>query len=236
MDVSVSLPSQATMTDEEFSDLRQRMLAEIAAETIYSCAQLGKAALAPRVMDVMAKVPRHEFVLLELRPFAYVNTPLPIGFGKTISQPFIVAVMTDLLDVQPTDTVLEIGTGLGYQSAILAELARRVFSVELIEELARQARHRLARQGHANVEIKVGNGCHGWPEHAPFDRVIVTAAPELIPPALIYQLKPEGKMVIPAGLPDAQQLMLLEKDASGRVSVRDIFAVQFSLLEDTGPG
>lgn len=223
------------MTDEEFSGPRQRMLAEIAAKTIYACAQLGKAALNPRVMDVMAKVPRHEFVLLELRPYAYADTPLPIGFDKTISQPFIVAVMTDLLDVQPTDTVLEIGTGLGYQSAILGELAQRVFSIELIEELAEQARHRLARQGHANVKIKIGNGCGGWPEHAPFDKVIVTAAPELIPPPLIYQLKPGGKMVIPAGLPDGQQLILVEKDASGSVSTKEIFAVQFSLLEDTEP-
>ena len=224
------------MSEPDFTALQQRMLAEIAANTIYSCAQLGKAALAPRVMNAMAKVPRHEFVPLELQPYAYDDTPLPIGYDKTISQPFIVAVMTDLIDVHPTDTVLEIGTGLGYQSAILAELARRVFSVELIEELARRARHRLARQGHANVEVKIGNGCHGWPEHAPFDKVIVTAAPELIPPALIYQLKPGGKMVIPAGLPDAQQLILLEKDASGSVSTREIFAVRFSLLEDTEPG
>ena len=221
------------MTDERFSELRQRMLAQIAVKTIYECAQLGKAALSPRVMNAMAKVPRHEFALLELQPYAYDDTPLPIGFGKTISQPFIVAVMTDLLDVQPTDTVLEIGTGLGYQSAILGELAKGVFSIELIEELADQARHRLARQGYANVQIKFGNGCGGWPEHAPFDKVIVTAAPELIPPALIYQLKPGGKMVIPAGLPDRQQLILVEKDAGGSVSTKEIFAVEFLLLEDT---
>ena len=223
------------MTDEEFSELRQRMVAEIAAKTIFACAQLGKAALDARVMDAMARVPRHEFVLLELRPYAYVDSPLPIGFDKTISQPFIVAVMTDLLDVQPTDTVLEIGTGLGYQSAILSGLAKRVYSIELIEELAAQARHRLARQGHANVEVKIGNGCRGWPEHAPFDKMIVTAAPELIPSSLIYQLKPGGKMVVPAGLPDAQQLILVDKDASGSISTRDIFAVRFSLLEDTEP-
>jgi protein-L-isoaspartate(D-aspartate) O-methyltransferase len=223
------------MTHEEFSEMRQRMLAEIAAKTIYACAQLGKAALAPRVMDVMGTVPRHEFVPLELRPFAYADSPLPIGFDKTISQPFIVAVMTDLLDVQPTDTVLEIGTGLGYQSAILAQLAHHVYSMELIEELAAQARHRLAQQGHANVEVKVGSGYVGWPEHAPFDKVIVTAAPELIPPSLIYQLKPGGKMVIPAGLPDGQQLILVEKDARGSVSTKEIFAVLFSLLDDSEP-
>jgi protein-L-isoaspartate(D-aspartate) O-methyltransferase len=224
------------MTDEDFTELRQRMLSEIAAETIYACAQLGKAALDPRVMDVMAKVPRHEFVLLELRPFAYINTPLPIGFDKTISQPFIVAVMTHLLNLQPTDTVLEVGTGMGYQTAILAELAQRVFSIEIIEELAQQARHRLARQGYTNVDIKVGNGCHGWPEHAPFDKVIVSAAPDLIPSSLIYQLKPGGKMVIPAGLPDAQQLIVVEKDAAGSLSTREIFPVRFSLLEGTESG
>jgi len=221
------------MTDGEFLELRETMVAEIAAKTIFACGQLGKAALGSRVMQALAKVPRHEFVPVELRPYAYADTPLPIGFDKTISQPFIVAVMTDLLDLHPTDTVLEIGTGLGYQAAILSELAQRVYTVEIIEELAAQARHRLARQGHANVESRIGNGCGGWPEHAPFDKIIVTAAPELIPPPLIYQLKPGGRMVIPAGIPSAQQLILVEKDADGMVSTREILPVQFSLLEDT---
>ncbi len=219
------------MGDDEFAQLRQVMVAQIAAETVFTCAHLGKAALSERVMDVMARTPRHEFVPFELRPHAYLNTPLPIGFGKTISQPFIVAVMTDLLDVRPTDTVLEIGTGLGYQAAILAQLARRVYSVELIEELAAQARHRLYRQGHANVQVKIGDGSAGWPENAPFDKIIVTAAPERIPPALIDQLEPGGKMAIPVGLPDAQLLIVVDKDASGRVSTRSIFAVRFSQLE-----
>ena len=222
------------MRDEAFSDAHQRMLAVIAARTIYACAQLGKAALSPRVMAALAKVPRHAFVPLDMQPCAYDDTPLPIGCDKTISQPFIVAVMTELLDLQPADSVLEIGTGLGYQTAVLAELAGWVYSVERIDELAEQARRRLARQRHANVTIRIGNGCRGWPEHAPFDKVIVTAAPELIPPSLLYQLKPGGKMVIPAGLPDAQQLIRVEKDASGRVSTREVFAVQFSLLEDDG--
>ncbi|UUZ76243.1 protein-L-isoaspartate(D-aspartate) O-methyltransferase [Polaromonas sp. P1(28)-13] len=187
-------------------------------------------------MNAMAKVPRHEFVLLELRPYAYADMPLPSGFDKTISQPFIVAVMTDLLDLRPTDTVLEIGTGLGYQTAILAELAQHVYSMEIIEELAAQAKQRLARQGHTNIDIRIGNGCHGWPEHAPFDKVLVTAAPELIPAPLINQMKPGGKMVIPAGLPGGQQLILVEKDASGSVSTREILPVRFSLLEDSEPG
>ncbi|MBS0343289.1 MAG: protein-L-isoaspartate(D-aspartate) O-methyltransferase [Proteobacteria bacterium] len=220
------------MSEPDFTMLRQRMLAEIAAKTVFSTAYLGKAALDSRVMNAMATVPRHEFVPIELRLYAYVDTPLPIGFGKTISQPFIVAVMTDLLGVQPTDTVLEIGTGLGYQSAILAQLAHRVFTVEIIDELAEQAVHRLTDQGYANVEIRIGNGCHGWPEHAPFDKIMVTAAPELIPPALIYQLKPGGTMVIPAGLPDAQQLIQLKKDAQGSIAIREIFQVLFSTLED----
>ena len=224
------------MSNDEFAQAHQGMLAEISAQAVFACGRLGKAALSPRVMDALGRVPRHEFVPLELRPYAYADTPLPIGFDKTISQPFIVAVMTDLLDVQPTDTVLEIGTGLGYQSAVLGVLAKRVYSIELIEELAAQARHRLARQGHANVEVRIGNGCGGWPERGPFDKVIVTAAPELIPAALIYQLKPGGKMVIPAGLPDEQQLILLEKDAGGTVSTREIFAVRFSSLEDTERG
>lgn len=219
------------MTEQQLSDLRQRMFMEIAARTIYASARLGKAALARRVLDAMAEVPRHEFVPLELKPFAYADTPLPIGFDKTISQPFIVAVMTDLLDVRPTDIVLEIGTGLGYQSAILSRLAARVYSIELIEALAAQARHRLHRQHYDNVEVRIGNGCRGWPEHAPFDRIIVTAAPELIPPSLIAQLKPGGRMVVPAGVPDQQQLTLLQKDGSGKLSARPILPVRFSQLE-----
>ena len=224
------------MTASDFSQLSQRMLAQVAALTIYDSVQLGKAALDRRVMEALAKVPRHEFVPLELQPLAYADSPLPIGFGKTISQPFIVAVMTDLLDLRPTDIVLEVGTGLGYQTAILAQLAQRVYSVELIEELAVQARRRLARQGYANIEIKVGNGGGGWPEHAPFDKIIVTAAPELIPAALIEQLAPGGRMVIPAGLPDAQQLLRLDRDASGRLSSKEILPVRFSLLDDAEVG
>ena len=224
------------MTASDFSQLSQRMLAQVAALTIYDSVPLGKAALDRRVMEALAKVPRHEFVPLELQPLAYADSPLPIGFGKTISQPFIVAVMTDLLDLQPSDVVLEIGTGLGYQTAVLAQLAQRVYSVELIEELAVQARRRLARQGYANIEIRVGNGCGGWPEHAPFDKIIVTAAPELIPAALIEQLAPGGRMVIPAGLPDAQQLLRLDRDASGRLSSKEILPVRFSLLDDAEVG
>jgi protein-L-isoaspartate(D-aspartate) O-methyltransferase len=224
------------MSAEDFEVLRQHMLAEISAGTFHVSNLIGKTALDERVMTAMSKVPRHEFVPMELRLCAYANVPLPIGFDKTISQPFIVALMTDLLDISADDAVLEIGTGLGYQAAILAQLARKVYSIEIIEELGRQAKQRLHRQGCTNIEIKIANGYHGWSEHAPFDKVIVTAAPDLIPPPLIHQLKAGGKMVVPAGLPDAQQLFLLEKDCNGRVTMRKILQVQFSQLEDTEPG
>jgi protein-L-isoaspartate(D-aspartate) O-methyltransferase len=224
------------MNVDPFEPLRQQMLAEIAAESIFATGQIGKAALDRRVMEIMGKVPRHDFVPVELQPYAYANVPLPIGFEKTISQPFIVAVMTDLLELQPEDNVLEIGTGLGYQAAILAELAGKVYSIEFIEELARQAKPRLARHGYKNIVFKVGNGYYGWPEHAPFDKIIVTAAPDLIPPPLIQQLKAGGKMVIPAGLPDAQQLILVEKDLNGKTTTRPILRVRFSQLEGTDSG
>jgi protein-L-isoaspartate(D-aspartate) O-methyltransferase len=224
------------MTANDFEILRQHMLVEISAGAFHVSDVLGKAALDERVMAVMGSVPRHEFVPVELQPYAYANIPLPIGFEKTISQPFIVALMTDLLDLNADDTVLEIGTGLGYQAAILAQLVRKVYSIEIIEELGRQARQRLRRQGCTNIEIKIGNGYHGWSEHAPFDKVIVTAAPDLIPPPLLHQLKPGGKMVIPAGLPDAQQLVLVEKGGDGRVTTKEILQVRFSQLEETEPG
>ena len=222
------------MSDPDLDVLRQQMVADIAAQTIFLTARLDKASLDRRVLEVMGRVPRHEFVRLELQPLAYADMPLPSGYGKTISQPFIVALMTDLLALQPTDIVLEIGTGLGYQTAILAALARHVYSIELIEELATDARRRLARHGCTNVDVRVGDGRAGWPDHAPFDKIIVTAAPDLIPPTLIYQLKPGGRMVIPAGLPDTQQLLLVEKDEHDTVSTREVLSVWFSLLEETG--
>ena len=224
------------MSVEVFEPLRRHMLAEITASTAHVSSVIGKAALDERVLQAMAKVSRHEFVPIELQPYAYANVPLPIGFDKTISQPFIVALMTDLLELRPEDTVLEIGTGLGYQAAILAELAGRVFSIEVIEELAQHAKRRLRRQGYTNIELRIANGYHGWAEHAPFDKVIVTAAPDLIPPPLLRQLKPGGKMVIPAGLPESQQLLLVEKDSSGRTRTKEILPVRFSQLEGAESG
>jgi protein-L-isoaspartate(D-aspartate) O-methyltransferase len=219
------------MSVEFFEDQRREMVAAIRAITKDASAQVGKPALDERVLRAIAKVPRHEFVPVEVQPYAYLNRPLPIGFDKTISQPLIVAVMTDLLEPKPDDVVLEVGTGLGYQSAVLAEVVGRVYSVEIIEELAQRAVQRLKQQGYTHVEVRVGNGYSGWPEHAPFDKVMVTAAPDLIPPPLINQLKAGGRMVIPVGLPDAQQLLLAEKDSNGRIATKEMMPVRFSLLE-----
>ena len=224
------------MRAEELEALREDMLAVIATGAFALRDTIGKSAFDERVMTAMRKVPRHEFVPIELQPYAYENIPLPIGFAKTISQPFIVAVMTDLLDIKADDSVLEIGTGLGYQAAILAQLARKVYSVEIIEELGQAAKQRLRQQGCSNVELKIANGYHGWSEHAPFDKVIVTAAPDLIPPPLIHQLKAGGKMVIPAGLPNTQQLIVAEKLANGRMTMKEILSVWFSQLEGTESG
>ena len=170
------------MGEVNFEQMRRHMVQEICAHVAMVKAHIGKTALSDRVMEAMVSVPRHKFVPVELRAFAYANTPLPIGHGKTISQPFIVALMTDLLAVNAGERVLEIGTGLGYQSAILAELAERVYSVEIIDELTEEANKRLAGQGYTNVETKRSDGYHGWPAHAPFDKIMVTAAPDLIPP------------------------------------------------------
>jgi len=219
------------MRAEDLEILREQMLAVIAAVAFEMRGAIGKSALDERVMMAMGKVPRHEFVPIELQPYAYANIPLPIGFEKTISQPFIVALMTDLLDIKTDDSVLEIGTGLGYQAAILAQLARKVYSVEIIKELGQNAKQRLRQQGCSNVELKIANGYHGWSEHAPFDKMIVTAAPDLIPPLLIHQLKAGGKMVIPAGLPNMQRLILAEKLANGRMTMKEILSVRFSPLE-----
>jgi protein-L-isoaspartate(D-aspartate) O-methyltransferase len=176
-------------------------------------------------------VPRHLFVPSPLAPHAYHDMPLPIGFDKTISQPFIVALMTDLLAPEPDDVVLDIGTGLGYQAAILAELAGRVWSVEIVEEFAGEAEARLRRLGYANVGIRYGDGTRGWAEHAPFDKILVTAGAERAPPALLDQLKPGGRMVLPMGPAAAQRLTVIDKTLTGGVEVRKLVPVRFSELE-----
>lgn len=214
----------------DYAALRRQMIETIAIHALHVGNAIGEQGLGNRVMEVMGRVARHEFVPAELRPHAYIDHPLPIGFGKTISQPFMVALMTDLLDVQASDSVLEIGTGLGYQAAVLADLAEQVYTVEIIGELALAARSRLEDLGYANVEVRLGDGSKGWPEHAPFDKVIVTAAPELVPPSLITQLKPGGRMVVPAGLEDDQRLMLVETDDAGNLKTREVLPVCFSPL------
>ena len=220
-------------SDEDiFKQMRDEMVAVVVAETAQLGELIGRAALDERVIQALAKVPRHEFVPAELRPYAYINSPLPIGCDKTISQPFIVALMTDLLELDPGDVVLEVGTGLGYQAAVLAELAARVYSIDIIEELSANARQRLAAQDYANVDLRVGNGYYGWAEHAPYDKIMVTTAPDLIPPPLLAQLKPRGRMAIPCGIPNAQQLILVEKSASGAISTTNILPVRFSELEE----
>lgn len=222
------------MSEDAFRIPRQKMMEEIAAEAALTAGHTGRAAFSERVMRAIAGVPRHEFVPVELQPYAYLNRPLPIGYEKTVSQPFIVALMTDLIEPGAGDTVLEIGAGAGYQAAVLAGLARRVYTMDIIEELARSAERRLQRLGYGNVEVRVANGYYGWPEHAPYDRIVVTAAADLIPPPLLAQLKPGGRMAIPTGMPDQQSLVLVEKSASGRLSTRDILPVRFSQKEDPG--
>jgi protein-L-isoaspartate(D-aspartate) O-methyltransferase len=217
------------MSVEHFGEQRREMVAAIRAIAEHLAAEIGKPTLDDRVLRAMAKVPRHEFVPVEVQPYAYLNRPLPIGFDKTISQPLMVAVMTDLVEPKPDDVVLEIGTGLGYQSAILGELVRKVYSVEIIDELAQRAVRQL--KSYANVEVRLGNGYFGWPEHAPFDKVIVTAAADLIPLPLINQLKNGGKLVTPVGLPNAQKLVVAERDLDGKVKTKEIMQVLFSMLE-----
>lgn len=188
--------------------------------------------LEPRVLDAMRRTPRHLFVPEAVRDQAYSDSALPIGHGATISQPFIVAVMTQVVRVQPDDVVLEVGTGTGYQAAVLSPLARQVYTVEIVEPLAASAAERLKRLGYGNVTVRAGDGYAGWPEHAPFDAILVTAGATHVPEPLVRQLKPGGRMVIPVGRRGDQTLTLIEKDARGRVSRRALFKVLFVPLQE----
>lgn len=188
----------------------------------------GRASLDERVYTALRRVPRHVFLPDDLRWAAYRNTALPIGYRQTISQPYVVALMTDLIDPKPGDVILEIGTGSGYQAAILSCLVRQVYSLEIVEELAMQARDRLQRLGFANVEVSVGNGHYGWPEHAPYDSIVVTAAAPSVPAALVAQLKPGGTLVIPVGNRyTGQDLKVLRKDEAGGIEERSVLPVIF---------
>jgi protein-L-isoaspartate(D-aspartate) O-methyltransferase len=204
------------------------MVDTIVALTRETAAETGRASLDGRVLTAMNKVPRHRFVPADQEPNAYANRPLPIGNGQTISQPFIVALMTDMLGLKATDRVLEIGTGCGYQAAVLAELAREVYTIEIVAPLAREAAARFAELGYRNVNARSGDGYRGWPAHAPFDAIIVTAAAPEVPPALIEQLKPGGKLVIPVGAQwSGQELRIIEKDQHGKTTTRNALAVRF---------
>jgi protein-L-isoaspartate(D-aspartate) O-methyltransferase len=219
------------MNEKHFAILRRHMVEKIGIHSDLMADELGKAALDERVLAAMLKVPRHLFVPAPLAHVAYEDAPLPIGFNKTISQPFITALMTDLLAPEPHETVLEIGTGLGYQAALLAELAARVYSVEIVEEFASEAEARLGQIGCGTVEIRVGDGSRGWAEHAPYDKILVTAAAGEPPPALLRQLRPGGRMVLPMGADEAQFLTVVHKDADGSVRVDQSIPVRFTRLE-----
>jgi len=207
---------------------RQAMLDDIAALTRETRMETGRTVISERVIAAMAKVPRHRFVAPGSEPYAYDNRPLPIGHGQTISQPFIVALMTELLELKPGDKVLEIGTGCGYQAAVLSHLASAVYTIEIVAPLAQEASARLAALGYGNVTTRTGDGYVGWPQQAPFDAIMVTAGALEVPPALVAQLKPGGKLVIPVGPQSSgQSLLVIEKDKSGKTTTRNALAVRF---------
>ena len=219
------------MSEQHFAILRRHMVELIEMHMDLMSDELGKSALDERVAAALMEVPRHLFVPVQLVVLAYHDTPLPIGFNKTISQPFVSALMIDLLAPQPGESVLEVGTGLGYQAAVLAQLAGRVLSVEIVEEFAAAAESRLKEFGLTNVTIRVGDGSRGWPEHAPFDKILITAAARQVPESLVDQLRTGGRMVIPIGPPEAQHLTLVSKHHRGRIERREVLPVRFTQLE-----
>ncbi len=213
---------------DDFARRRRAMVEAISEDVVRTSALIGREEFDPRVMEVMGEVERHKFVPERLLRAAYENRPLPIGYGQTISQPYIVALMTDLLEVGPGDRVFEVGAGSGYQAAVLARLVDRVHTMEIIPGLAAECRERMTRLGYENVEVLTGDGYYGWEEGAPYDAIIVTAAAPHIPPPLIDQLKPGGRMVIPVGPPFLnQQLTLVEKAEDGSVTTRQVLPVRF---------
>ena len=219
------------LTDKHLAIFRRHTVDVIGIHAELSSEELGKSELDNRVLAIMREVPRHLFVPAPVATAAYEDMPLPIGFDKTISQPFMVALMTDLLDPQPTDHALEVGTGLGYQTAILARLVAQVWSVEIVEEFVESAQNRLKHVGVENVSIRVGDGSRGWAEHAPFDKILVAAAAKEVPKALLAQLKPGGRLVMPLGPAEDQRLSAISKSADNAVEVRAIMPVRFSELE-----
>ena len=218
----------SVQTAADYVDKRRIMIDEINQTVRATSSYIGKKTLDPRVMAAMAKVPRHEFVPSSVQSIAYTNRPLPIGNGQTISQPYIVALMTDLAKVDEDAIVLEVGTGSGYQAAVLAEMVKHVYTIEIIEALGLRADDDLKRLGYSNVTVKIGDGYHGWPEHAPFDAILVTAAPEYVPEPLVKQLKKGGRLIIPVGRQgETQSLTIIEKDENGKIHERDVLPVGF---------
>jgi protein-L-isoaspartate(D-aspartate) O-methyltransferase len=223
------------MTEQHLAIYRRHMVEIIDMHFDLSSDEIGKDALNAELRRALMDVPRHLFVPQSLMLMAYQDTPLPIGFDKTISQPFIGALMIDLLGVERGTRVLEVGTGFGYQAAVMAEMGAEVFSVEVVEEFAEAAKARFDILGY-EIEVRVGDGTRGWPEHAPFDRILVTAAAEEPPPALIEQLEPGGRMVIPIGGQDIQKLSVIDKTGSGEIRTREIMPVRFTELETSSSG
>ena len=216
---------------------RMTLLREIEQDVRDTAVYLNRRALDERVMRALATVPRHEFVPADDRDYAYENRPLPIGHGQTISQPYIVAIMTDLIEPAAGCRALEVGTGSGYQAAILGQLCAEVYTVEIIEALGIAARERLARLGYGNVEVRLGDGYYGWEQHAPYDAIVVTAVASHIPPPLLKQLKPGGRMILPIGTRfTAQELVLITRGGDGRVTTRQILPVRFVPLTGDHPG
>jgi protein-L-isoaspartate(D-aspartate) O-methyltransferase len=219
---------RASADETTFEAQRGALMREIERDVRETAEYLNRRELDERVMAAIGSVPREEFVRPDDRDLAYENRPLPIGYGQTISQPYIVAVMTDLVEPAAGCRALEVGTGSGYQAAVLSRLCERVYTLEIVEPLARQARERLARLGHDNVEVRIGDGYYGWPEAAPFDVILVTAVASHIPPPLLKQLKPGGHMVLPVGTRfTTQQLVLVSKLSDGRVRTRQLLPVAF---------
>ena len=218
-----------------FEREREQMIADIESGVAVTRTMTGRDHLDQRVMKAMRGVPREDFVPADIRGSAFRDGALPVGHGQTISQPYMVALMTDLLELTGDSVVLEIGTGTGYQAAILSQLARQVYTIERIPELARAAQQRLGEMDYDNVEIRCSDGYLGWPEKGPFDGIVVTAAAPEVPPVLLEQLKPGGRMVIPIGLPYShQELMLVTRDQQGKTETRDILTVAFvPMVEDT---
>ena len=213
---------------DEHEQARSRLLAEIQSDLRDTASTTGRQQFDPAVLAAIASVPRHRFVPPRMAALAYSNRPLAIGHGQTISQPFIVALMTQLIDPKPTDRVLEIGTGSGYQAAVLASLVARVYTIEIVRPLGERAAKLLRELGHANVDVRIGDGYLGWPEAAPFDAIVVTAAPDTMPQPLIDQLAPGGRLIAPIGPQGGiQNLLLLRKDSDGRTVTRNVLPVRF---------